>query len=163
MRRLFALILVCMLLTGCAGAPAETEAPEIVAELTQVPYMVVTCGSDVFDVASENYSWTTPGPDGTVSAVFANGHHPLERYQTKEFRVVFDSLITLSFPVEPDSITVLRWAKDASVKEMERGEEVAPDGLTFTLEEGSWIYQITAVWEGDTWSGNAEYQLYLTR
>lgn len=168
MRKLFALILVCVLMTGCTSRPEETTAPEttiseLTVELSQVPDMRVSCGSDEFTVTSENYCWNAPGPDGAMSSVIANGHHPLERYQTKEFRVVADDRITLSFPVEPDSVTVLRWAKDAGVKEKDRGETVTLDGLSFAMEEGSWIYQITVTWDRDTWSGNAEYELYLSR
>lgn len=168
MRRCFVLILACLILTGCANKPAETTAPETsvpdtIAELTQVPDMRVSCGDDAFSVTSENYSWTAPGPDGTMSSVIACGHHPLERYQTREFRVVTDAMITLSFPVEPDSVTVLRWAKDAGVKAIDRGETVTLDGLSFAMEEGSWIYQITVTWDRDTWSGNAEYELNLSR
>ena len=163
MKKILVLLLVCMVLTGCAAKVPQTEPPTTVPELSQVPEMLVTCGNDEFYVASTNHSWTAPGEDGEMFAVFANGHHPLERYMEKEFRTLTEDRVSLSFSVEPASITVVRWARDAGAKEMDRGESITLDSGSFVTETGSWIYQITVTWEGDTWGGQAEYELYLSR
>lgn len=170
MKKMISFLLVlflCFGLTACVvyeAAPTETETIQTEASILEyAPEITVKCGSDTFTARSGNYSWTSRGVNGEMGAVIACGSHPLEANREQEFRNVTGDKIVFSFPVEPDAITVIRWSK-SDLGAMDRdGEAVEMDGLTIPMEKGSWIYQVIASWDGDTWGGQAEYHLYLTK
>lgn len=158
---------LCFGLTACVvceAAPNETETVQTEASILEhAPDLTVKCGSDTFSVRSGNYSWTSRGVNGEMGAVIACGSHPLDANREQEFRNVTGDKLAFSFPVEPDTITVIRWSKsDLGITDRD-GKAVEMDALTIPMEKGSWIYQVIASWDGDTWGGQAEYHLYLTK
>lgn len=148
----------------CEAAPTETETIQTEASILEhAPEMTVKCGSDTFTARSGNYSWTSRGINGEMGAVIACGSHPLDATREQEFRNTTGSELILSFPVEPDTVTVIRWSKSDLGNTDCDGESVEVEALTLRMEKGSWIYQIVASWDGDTWGGQVEYHLYLTK
>lgn len=143
--------------TGEAVMPIE----EVV--LTDVPEMDVTCGDVQFQAKTGNYSWEAPGSDGQTRAVIACGSHPLDGFRKTEFTQVNGDLVKVSFPVQPDEITVIRWRESDVGNVDKRGERIEMNNMSFSIEEGCWVYSINAKWERDTWGGSAEYHLYLKR
>ena len=93
----------------------------------------------------------------------ACGSHPLDGFRKPEFTGVRGDWLTLSFPVEPDSIEIVRWSGEDVGNVDARGQKIEPEGICFPLEEGDWVYQIVASWNRDGWKGQAEYHLYLSR
>ena len=148
----------------CETAPPETETVETEASILEyAPEMTVKCGSDTFTVGSGNYSWTSRGVNGEMGSVIACGSHPLDATREQEFRSVTGDKLVLSFPVEPDTISVIRWSKSDLESTDRDGESVDISEMTISMKKGSWIYQVIAAWDGDTWGGQAEYHLYLTK
>lgn len=167
--------IICMLLvlsavyclTACAADDAESV-EEItlqteVSILEHAPDLTVQCDGDTFTVMSGNYSWTSRAVSGETGSVIACGSHPLDNVREREFRQVSGKTVTLSFPVDPDEITVIRWAKSAMGNTDRAGETVKLDGMRFPMEDGSWVYQVIAGWSRDAWGGQAEYHLYVTK
>ena len=154
-------------LTGCVvceTGPSTEESVQTEASILEyAPEMTVKCGSDTFTVGSGNYSWTSRGVNGEMGAVIACGSHPLDATREQEFRSVTGDKLVLSFPVEPDTITVIRWSKSDLGSTDRDGESVDISEMTISMKKGSWIYQVIASWDGDTWGGQAEYHLYLTK
>lgn len=169
MKKTISIILVLLMLlsiTACAvdyEDPTEETKQTEASVLEQPPEMTIQCGSDIFTTRSGNYSWTSQGINGEMGAVIACGSHPLDDFRTQEFRTVTDDALILSFPVAPDEITVIRWSKDYVGFIDEPGETAEIKDMTIPMEAGSWVYQIIASWNGDIWSGQAEYHLYLTK
>lgn len=170
MKKMISILLALFLCVGltacvvCETAPTEAETVQTEASILEhAPEMTVKCGSDTFTAMSGNYSWTSRGVNGEMGAVIACGSHPLDANREQEFRNVTGDKIVLSFPVEPDNITVIRWSKsDLGVTDCD-GESVEVNKLTVSMEKGSWVYQVIASWDGDTWGGQVEYHLYLTK
>lgn len=131
--------------------------------LSDAPDMNVTWEGGMLTIQSGNYSWTAPGENGEMTGLVACGAHPLDGFREQEFHVVTGDTITLSFPVEPDELLIRRWPGSDMGNVDAKGETITPEGLTFPLEAGEWVYEITALWDRDTWSGEASYYLYLSR
>ena len=147
-------------MTESPAAQQTLPEPEI---LSQVPELTVSCEEDVFSVTSGNYAWSAPGENGEMSAVIACGEHPLDRFHQKDFRVVAGQSAVLSFPAVPDEISVRCWPSSALGNTTQLERMLTVENLTFSLEDGDWVYEITAVWERDTWNGQASYYLYLSK
>lgn len=152
---------------ACSAEHSETKPTEPFQKefliLKAPPELTVTCADIHYTVKSGNYSWTSLGSNGETGSVIACGTHPLDSSRTREFSSVSGKRITLSFPVDPDEITVIRWP-ESDVGNIDcTGETVELDGLSFPMEKGGWVYQVIASWNGETWSGQAEYHLYLTK
>lgn len=163
---MFLALLMLLSFTTCAvddEDPTEETKQTEASILEQPPDLTVQCGSDSFAVMSGNYSWTSRGVNGEMGAVIACGSHPLDGFRTQEFRTVTDDALILSFPVAPDEITVIRWSKDYVGFIDKPGETVEIKDMTIPMEDGSWVFQVVASWNGDTWGGQAEYHLYLSK
>ena len=151
------------LFVGAMTDPVGAEVMPIEETLSEPPELSVIWdgGSAVFQ--SGNYSWEGPGINGQIQAVVACGSHPLDGFRKPEFTGVWGDWLTLSFPVAPDSIEIVRWPGEDVGNMDARGQKIEPEGICLPLEEGDWVYQIVASWNRDGWKGQAEYHLYLSR
>ena len=148
---------------GAMTDPTGEEVMPIEEPLAEAPALTIGWEGGQMDVQSGNYSWEGPEINGQMQAVIACGSHPLDGFRKTDFTTVSGEWITLSFPVQPDSIEIVRWSGEDVGNVDAYGETVVPEGICLAVEEGSWVYQIIAQWDGDGWGGSAEYHLYLSR
>ena len=112
---------------------------------------------------SGNYSWEGPAVNGKAQCVVACGAHPLDGVPMPEFTSVSGEWLILSFPVEPDEITIQCWPREDIGRTRAWGTAVEFDGTYLPMEEGDWVFQVVAKWNREDWKGEAEYHLYLSR
>lgn len=132
-------------------------------ELEKAPDLTVRWGNEEMVIGTGNCSWRGPAVNGQIMEYIACGSHPLDNSHALEFKAVEGDQITLSFPVAPDEIRVLRWNVDDLGNMDAQAQQVTPDHLVIPVEPGAWIYEVTAKWQRDTWGGEASYALYLER
>lgn len=148
---------------GAMTDPTGEEVMPIEEPLAEAPALTIGWEGGQMDIQSGNYSWEGPEINGQMQAVIACGSHPLDGFRKTDFTTVSGEWITLSFPVQPDSIEIVRWSGENVGNVDAYGETVVPEGICLAVEEGSWVYQIVARWDRETWKGEAEYHLYLSR
>ena len=148
---------------GAMTDPVGAETMPIEEPLSGPPELNVYWEEGTLAAQSGNYSWEGPEINGQIQAVVACGAHPLDGSRKLEFTAVSGDWLTLSFPVEPDSIQIVRWPGEDVGNLDAQGQYIEPDGSFLDLEEGEWVYQIVASWTRDGWKGQAEYHLYLSR
>lgn len=165
----------CPLFLGTMMDPTGEEAEPIAQEpLASAPMLTIRWEGGQMAVQSGNYSWRYTLPDtwsdswevpegeGQTQAVIACGAHPLDNIDNRDFTAVTGEWLTLSFPVPPDRITVFRWPGEDLGNPDAAEQAVEPEGFFLPVEEGDWVYQVIAQWDGDGWGGSAEYHLYLS-
>ena len=148
---------------GAMTDPVGAEAMPIEEPLSGPPEVNAYWEEGTLAAQSGNYSWEGPEINGQIQGVVACGAHPLDGFRKSEFTAVSGDWLTLSFPVEPDSIEIVRWPGEDVGNVDARGQKIEPEGICLPLEEGDWVYQIVASWNRDGWKGRAEYHLYLSR
>ena len=111
------------------------------------------------------YSWTYDNGDGTMSGVCADSSHPLEWQEYLVPMITADETVELHFDVQPQSFTVRCWS-DAYWGQLDaREEKITVDGNTLELNQGGYIYEVTATWTGENLAaeGTAHYGFYVIR
>ena len=143
-----------------AGEPVTVIEEE---PLSVAPELTVKCGEELLQVQSGNCSWEGPAANGKTMAFIACGAHPLDNISGQTFHKVHADTLELSFPAKPDRVTVRRWPGSDLGDTDAPAQSAELEDLTFSLEQGNWVYEITATWERDTWGGTASYHLYIER
>lgn len=173
MKKICCILLICCLIhtfsacqtpapeTSPSAPESQTQPGEIVLE--GAPDMTVTWPGGSITVRSGNYSWTSLCPNGEMNSVVACGKHLLDSLDKEEFHAVTGKKLTLSFPVEPDELVVTRWSGSDTANIDAIGEQISLSDLVLSVEPGRWVYEITAVWNRESWSGSASYHLYISR
>lgn len=151
------------LFVGAMTDPVGAEVMPIEETLSEPPELRVIWDNGSMAVKSGNYSWEGPADNGQTQGVIACGSHPLDGFRKSDFVGVWGDWLALSFPVEPDSLEIIRWPGDAAGNVDSHGQNVEPEGIYLPLEEGEWVYQIVASWNREGWKGQAEYHLYICR
>ena len=137
------------------GTPADAEKyDELVAQIWQPkdpsepPYASVEYATELATVslvpASNGYTWSFE-ENGEGQTIVADVPHPTQLAvdDLPDARVDGPTEVTASFDVEATGLTVTRWSEDALDAE---GEQVAVEGLSFTVEPG-YRYALNATFE----------------
>ena len=137
------------------GSPADAEKyDELVAQIWQPkdpsepPYASVEYATELATVslvpASNGYTWSFE-ENGEGQTIVADVPHPTQLAvdDLPDARVDGPTEVTASFDVEATGLTVTRWSEDALDAE---GEQVAVEGLSFTVEPG-YRYALNATFE----------------
>ena len=153
MKKLLALLLAVACLLGLTACGEKLEEP---------PQLRLTWNGGETVALRGGHDWSVQNGLGAASSTIACGAHPL---QCKDLLGgapdVPAGVVSLNFAVKPDRISSVRcwsdqyWGGDPDTP----SEEPALDGFELYLKEGSWVYALTACWEGH---GNCEYIFYLT-
>lgn len=137
------------------GAPADAEKyVELVTQIWQpkdpsepplasLEYTTELAATSVM-LGTYGYTWSYE-ENGSEQTVTADAPHPtqLEAAELSDARVDGPTEVTASFDVEATGLTVTRWSEDALDAE---GEQVAVEGLSFTVEPG-YRYALNATFE----------------
>lgn len=155
MKRLSAGVLALCLLSACGAQP---EAPEPIEFPEAPPELTVTAGEASCTALQGGWSWNCQLEDGSYSGVIADSSHPLEFWDEAPLLAETEGAVVLSFPIEPDSVTVWCWPEAVREEAEPQAEAGRMTGDVLTLQEGSWLYQVQAEWnrEPDYW-GDAWY------
>ena len=148
---------------GTMMDPAGEEGNSAEEPLPQPPELNVLWDEGSMIAKSGNYSWEGPAVNGKAQCVVACGAHPLDGVPMPEFTSVSGEWLILSFPVEPDEITIQCWPREDIGRTRAWGTAVEFDGTYLPMEEGDWVFQVVAKWNREDWKGEAEYHLYLSR
>ena len=137
------------------GTPADAEKyDELVAQIwqpkdpTEPPYASIEYATELATVslvpASNGYTWSFE-ENGEGQTIVADVPHPTQLAvdNLPDARVDGPTEVTASFDVEATGLTVTRWSEDALDAE---GEQVAVEGLSFTVEPG-YRYALNATFE----------------
>lgn len=117
-----------------------------------VQYVGGTVAADKFTYSWENYEkW-----NDSRTAVNACGVGPLDYEELVSFETD-RNIVALQFEEEPDSFTVTCYPLSDRGTYGLNGEKLDVSGTEFILKDGEYIYDISARWERENYSGNANY------
>lgn len=179
-RPLVLLLIVLLSLSGCSRNTAAANGGEPTdTVLDSPPTLSVLYDETVTEALKGVYSWTWQNADGTSTSLLADSLHPL---QAQEFMTPLYLLADthpdpaslnayLQFEAIPDQIRVCRWSGDdwgrtdaeSELVEVsdDAGDPSAAPLFKISLEDGQYIYEVTAVWDQmEAYSGTASYSFY---
>ena len=145
-------------------APGSNGASKPISEKPPVLRIQVGAGQSA-EAVRGTYSWMYDRGDGIWMGVEADSMHPLQMQDYLTPFVTTGETIELLFDVPPQEFTVRCWS-DAQWDDMDAlGASVIPDGNTFELNSGAYIYELTAMWTGENLAaeGTAHYCFYVIR
>ncbi len=142
MKKLLLLLTLILTLTGCTY-----ESP-----LKEPPAMSVFVGDQQIKVYSGSYDWEYKKPLGSSTYTIADGVHPLE--SNAETYTTAETVATLRFGAEPQSVSVECWHEDLRGNTMAKSGYCNLEGNKLSLRSGPYIYAIHASWEGKRYRGS---------
>jgi hypothetical protein len=126
------------------------------------PKLEILYDGGKFEAWKGTYSWFYDTGDGTIAAVMADGLHPLQLKKELELVSCGSNQIRLLFEAAPDSFSVRCWPKSDFGNTDAVSERAQLWNNTLKLNQGGWIYEVTATWNGGgTWHGTATYVFYM--
>ena len=148
------------LLPACSAQP-EAPAPEE-SGVTAPPELTVTGGDASCTALRGGWSWTIQEGEDQYSSTISDSAHPLSFQDLTPSLNTAGPDVALSFPMEPDTLTVQCWPDTCWGEPTSAGEALPVEDGVFPLKEGGWIYEIQARWDGGNGSGGtAGYAVYL--
>ena len=171
MKKLLSIALAVILvfsMTACQSAqeppnPPGSDGPsKPIAKEPPVLKIQDNLGNSV-EVVRGTYSWMYDVGNGIWTGVEADSAHPLD---CQEFLIPMETasdVVTLSFDVEPQDITVRCW-RDVHFGNAEAsGEHISLEGNTLELKTRGYVYEICANWTGENLAaaGTAHYSFYV--
>ncbi len=183
MKKLLVMLLVLLLLCGCAskippekiepavdGAPLappelqEEEPTEPTVEDAEVPRkepcsLTIANGSQSVAAMGGGYSWWYDNGDGTQCGVEADAMHPLDTRAYTRVLVMDGTEAQLLFGAEePDKVTIRGWSVKHWGDFDAKAETIPVDGLSFELKNEGYVYEVSAAWNRfSNWGGTASY------
>lgn len=147
---------------GTMEDPSQTEnkAKEIILQPLEIleapPELTLHCGNSTAGVRPSSYEWNHSISDCDCSGAIACGPHPLqfEDYPTLQPE---NGRIVLDFASPAESWSVTCWSAKYHGNTDAPTMEVALTEEGFALNEGDYIYLVTATWNTPLYSGKAEY------
>jgi hypothetical protein len=134
------------------AAEALTEPPVLSVDGTQLA------------LRSSTYEWTLEDGSGSARTVIACGAGVLEMEDTIDVLSDWDSdQLTITAVDGLTSLTAVAYPGDSWNSEDAQPITLDVEGTTVYLPDGEndWILELTTTWEGDGYSGNAHYQVYV--
>ena len=140
--------------------------------LSEPPALTVATRQQSATAWRGTYSWDKEDEgNGTFTSVEADSAHPLDVRDVlpgitcwpDEISSTKSNEVTLLFGVEPVGVTVRCWERAQWSDNTAAGENVSvshSEHFTFELSEGDYIYEVTAKWEQERYSGTAYYAFY---
>lgn len=161
------------------GGADDSELETTIYPLPKKAPRLAVISNDQSTVAAKGTSsWTYQQADGTGMHIQTDGSHPLTLIDTMpvvdllpsyissleplsaniQFQDVTGNIITL---LKPDTVTVRCWAEDQWYNQNPKSETVPVTvrngNLYMELMDGNYIYEVTATWNREAYSGNAIY------
>lgn len=154
------------------GAPISTEAAPITDELFEKPPKLrILSGNNSFDTTSGTSSWSYHVKEDQWCSLEMDCDHPLNIPEHTEAILLSDGRVSLSFELPPDSFKISYWLMEIRESEEFLNYEY-PDSTILAenqedviLRDGTWIYEVEAVWNADAQRncyGNARYSFWAT-
>lgn len=149
----------------CTGYPTPDPEDGGMPDMGAPPVLKVVCGGDSLEAGGGNYRWKVDLGNGLTSDTIACGLHPLDFREAPSLTTAADTA-KLSFAGSPDRVRVVCWPDSEWGNTGAASQEclVARSSLTLdyelSLEQGGWIYELTAEWDG---YGAASYVFYLIK
>ena len=125
------------------------------------PKLEIVYDGGQFEAQKGTYSWHYDTGDGTWSAVMADSAHPLQMKKHLDLVSCGSKQIQLVFEEIPASFTVRCWPKSAFGNTDAISETAQLWNNTLNLNEGGWIYEVTANWNDECYNGTATYVFYM--
>ncbi len=181
MKKLLVMLLILLLLCGCASK-METEEPEMdgaplappelaeevpiepTVEGPEAPRkepcsLTIANGLQTVAAMGGGYSWWYDNGDGTQGGVEADAMHPLDTKEYTKVLVMGGTEAQLLFGAEePDKVTIRGWSVKHWGNYDVEAEQIPVDGLSFGLKNEGYVYEVCATWDRfSTWGGTAHY------
>ena len=158
-RLLPALAAVLGLLSACAAQP---EAPEPLPESTAPPDLTVIAGEERCTALRGGWSWTVRVGEEQYSGTIADSAHPLDYQDLTPSLNTTEPDVTLSFPVEPDTLTAQCWPERAWGNMDVQSEAVTVEESLLTLKPGGYLYEVCAAWDAmPEYEGECRYSFFV--
>lgn len=151
---LCSLLFVLLLLCGCSG-----EIP------TSPPSLTLTIDGTAHEIQSGSFEWSTTPNGKNGQSIFADSDHPLRGTYT--IIETDANKAEAAFAFDPVDYEIACWPESASIND--NGETDPPPVLliphqdSFPLQDGCWIYQLTAEWQEKNYTGTARYAFCILR
>jgi hypothetical protein len=154
-----------------AGDTVESAEEESAAEdqsqaqgaVTEPPMLLVD-GTQLA-LRSGSYDWTVEDGSGSAHTVIACGADVLQMEDTIDVLSDWDSdqLTFTAAEGNLTSLTAVAYPGDSWDSEDAEPITLTVEGTTVYLPDGEndWILELTTTWEGEGYSGNAHYQVYV--
>ncbi len=157
MKKYLALLLAALALTGCGGRTGGACTAERMPEIEYPTLMV--CTRDIGVAASQGTkAWFLK--DG-VGETACSGH-PLDDEDAPFLNVFPGDAVTLDFSDPPDEVTAVFWPESTRDDIAHTESQPAEATLTtLTPQPGRNVYELTASWDRETYSGTVRYVFCL--
>ena len=148
------------LLPACSAQP-EAPAPEESGVIAP-PELTVTDGDTSCTALRGGWSWTIQEGEDQYSSTISDSAHPLSFQDlTPSFNTAGPD-VALSFPMEPDTLTVQCWPESAWGNVDAKSAQAAVEGDLLTLKPGGWIYEVCAGWDAmPDYEGECRYSFFV--
>lgn len=170
MKKLICLALIVGLLFSLAGCASSGNAPGGVGSSTsgqepilkEPPTLEFSDDESTANAMGGGYSWSYDNGDGTWTSMIADGLHPLDCGGYMVLFTACSDTLKLTFAREPESFTVCCWP-DSALGDWENATEqpVTTDGGTIPLNQGGYVYQVTAQFDAPNFRGTAYYCFHV--
>ena len=163
MKKYLALLAAVLLLGGCGcgsqtgGRCTAERAPEI-----ELPTLTVTAGAASAAASRGTSGWSIRNGEHGTGATFCCGH-PLDDESAPWLDVPAGDTAALEFSDPPDEISAVFWPESARDDVAHAESKAAEVTLTaLTPQPGRNVYELTASWDRETYSGTVRYVLCLS-
>ena len=161
MKKYLALLLAALTLTGCGGHTGGACTAERRPEIELPSLMVGT--RDIAVAASRGTSEWSIKDGGHGSGVAACSGHPLDDENAPTLDVSSGDAVTLEFSDPPDEVSAAFWPESARNDAAHAESRTAETTLTaLTPQPGRNVYELTASWDRETYSGTVRYVFCLS-
>ena len=151
---------VLCLLSACSPQP-EAPAPEP-EEIHAPPELTVCFDQGNCTALRGGWSWTVREGENQYSSTIADSLHPLESQDLTPTLTTAETEITLSFRMEPDTITAQCWPESAWGNQDAQSQEAAVEGNLLTLNPGDYLYDVHAAWNAmPDYEGECSYSFFV--
>ena len=143
------------------AAQPEAPAPEE-SGVTAPPELTVTGGDASCTALRGGWSWTIQEGEDQYSSTISDSAHPLSFQDLTPSLNTAGPDVALSFPMEPDTLTVQCWPESAWGNVDANSAQAAVEGDLLTLKPGGWIYEVCAGWDAmPDYEGECRYSFFV--
>lgn len=142
----------------------DAVAPNIswaVSEFKEPPKLEVVHDGGQFEAFHGGYTWSHATGDGTWTTICADALHPLQMKAHLQPVSCGNNQVRLVFEQDPSTVSVRCWPDDQWENTDSQSEAADMWNRVLNLNQGGWIYEVTATWNEDNYYGTATYVFYM--